>query len=141
ICPRLGIILIRRVVNNFVPDEFCPGPVPDAVIQALNDESIEDDEGSITSFPCSAGSTSYTPPPSSSIAAMLQDVGTQSSLRCISLAPIKLYNTDDELDNRLDSPLSALGLGIDDSSVAAIKGSRKVLRYQLLRQIWENSVS
>ncbi|KAL1342011.1 hypothetical protein HN51_028592 [Arachis hypogaea] len=140
VCPRFGIALIRRVVNNFVPDEFCPGPVPDAVIQALNDENIEDDEGSITSFPCNAGSTSYTPLPSSSVAAMLQDVGRQSSLRCVSFAPIKLYNSDDELE-KLDSPLSALGLGIDDSSVAAIKGGRKVLRYQLLRQVWKNSQS
>nr|XP_025680187.1 uncharacterized protein LOC112780058 isoform X2 [Arachis hypogaea] len=140
VCPRFGIALIRRVVNNFVPDEFCPGPVPDAVIQALNDENIEDDEGSITSFPCNAGSTSYTPPPSSSVAAMLQDVGRQSSLRCVSFAPIKLYNSDDELE-KLDSPLSALGLGIDDSSVAAIKGGRKVLRYRLLRQVWKNSQS
>lgn len=30
--------LIRRVLNNFVPDEFCPGPVPEAVFETLNTE-------------------------------------------------------------------------------------------------------
>lgn len=38
VCPRFGISLIKRVVNNFVPDEFSPGPIPDAVFDALNSE-------------------------------------------------------------------------------------------------------
>ncbi|GAU10416.1 hypothetical protein TSUD_420590 [Trifolium subterraneum] len=85
------------VVNNFVPDEFSPGPVPNAVYEALNNEDIEDDEGCITSFPCTAGSTFYAPPPASSVVSMLKEVGTPL-LRSGSFVLKKLYTSDDELD-------------------------------------------
>ncbi|XP_061370788.1 uncharacterized protein LOC133313429 isoform X2 [Gastrolobium bilobum] len=139
VCPRFGISLIRHVFNNFVPDEFSPGPIPDAVLEALNNE---DDEGSITSFPCTACSTFYGPPPASSIVGMLQEVGTQNLLRSGSFVLKKLYTSDDELDE-LDSPLSTLGM--DDSSLASkknfavVKGGRKVVRYELLREVWKSS--
>ncbi|KAJ1398936.1 NT-type C2 domain [Sesbania bispinosa] len=142
VCPRFGILLIKRVVNNFVPDEFSPGPVPDAVLEALYNEDIQDDEGSITSFPCTAGSTSYAPPPASSVVGMLQEVGTQYLLRSGSFVLKKLYTSDDELDE-LDSPLAALGM--DDSSLAStkklvvVKKGRKVVRYELLREVWKGS--
>ncbi|CAJ1976443.1 unnamed protein product [Sphenostylis stenocarpa] len=142
VCPRFGISLIKRVVNNFVPDEFSPGPVPDAVFDALNNEDIEDDQGAITSLPCSAGSTFYAPPPASSILGMLQEVGTKTSLRSGSFGLKKLYTSDDELDE-LDAPLSALGM--DESSFsskekfAPVKGGRKVVRYELLREAWKSS--
>ena len=38
VCPKFGISLIKRVVYNFVPDEFSPGPIPDAVYDALDNE-------------------------------------------------------------------------------------------------------
>ncbi|KAG4397640.1 hypothetical protein AAZX31_10G171600 [Glycine max] len=138
VCPKFGISLMKRVVYNFVPDEFSPGPIPDAVFEAL-DEDIEDDEGAITSFPCSAGSTFYEPPPASSVVGMLQEVGTKTSLRSGSFVLKKLYTSDDELDE-LDSPLSALGM--DDSSLLSkelVKGGRKVVRYELLREAWKTS--
>ncbi|KAK7278421.1 hypothetical protein RJT34_23449 [Clitoria ternatea] len=141
VCPRFGKSVIKQVVDNFVPDEFCPGPVPDAVLEALNTEDAEGDEGTITSFPCSV-STVYTPPPASSVVSMLQEVGNQAVLRRGSFMLKKLYTSDDELDE-LDSPLSALGM--DDSSLlskeklTAAKGGRKVVRYELLRQTWKSS--
>ncbi|XP_004495366.1 uncharacterized protein [Cicer arietinum] len=137
VCPRFGISLIKQVVYNFVPDEFSPGPVPDAVLEALNNEDIQDDEGSITSFPCSAGSTSYAPPPASSVVGMLQEVGTPS-LRSGSFVLKKLYTSDDELDE-LDSPLSALGMDDPKKKFAVVKGGRKVVRYELLREVWKSS--
>ncbi|KAK7344041.1 hypothetical protein VNO77_13260 [Canavalia gladiata] len=142
VCPRFGISLIKQVVNNFVPDEFSPGPIPDTVLEALNKEDIEDDiEGSITSFPCSAGSTFYGPPPASSVVGMLKEVGTQPLLKRGSFLLKKLYTSDDELDE-LDSPFSAIGM--DDSSLSStekflVKGDRKVIRYELLREAWKNS--
>ena len=75
---------------------------------------------------------------------MLHDVGTQSSLRSGSFVLRKLYTSDDELDE-LDSPLSALGM--DDTSLAskkkfaAVKGGRKVVRYELLREVWRTTES
>lgn len=73
---------------------------------------------------------------------MLQEVGTKTSLRSGSFVLKKLYTSDDELDE-LDSPLSALGM--DDSSLsskeklALVKGGRKVVRYELLREAWKTS--
>ena len=37
-CPTFGAPLIKRVLDNFVPDEFCPDPIPDAVHEALDSE-------------------------------------------------------------------------------------------------------
>lgn len=70
---------------------------------------------------------------------MLQEVGTKTSLRSGSFVLKKLYTSDDELDE-LDSPLSALGM--DDSSLLSkelVKGGRKVVRYELLREAWKTS--
>jgi len=92
-------------------------------------------------LPCSAGPTFYAPLPASSIVGMLQELRTKSSLRSGSFALKKLYTSDDELDE-LDSPLSALGM--DESSVSSkeksvVKGGRKVVRYDLLRESWKSS--
>lgn len=38
VCPTFGSALIRRVLNTFVPDEFCPDPIPKVVLEALNSE-------------------------------------------------------------------------------------------------------
>lgn len=35
VCPTFGASLIKRVLDNFSPDEFCPDPVPKAVLAAL----------------------------------------------------------------------------------------------------------
>ncbi|CAK8572106.1 unnamed protein product [Lathyrus sativus] len=137
VCPRLGISLVKQVINNFVPDEFTPGPVPNAVIEALNNEDIADDEGSITSFPCSAGSTFYAPPPTSSVVSMLKEVGTPR-LKSASFMLKKLYTSDDELDE-LDSPLSALGMDDSKKMSAVVKEGRKVVRYELLKEVWKSS--
>ncbi|CAI8603120.1 unnamed protein product [Vicia faba] len=137
VCPRLGISLIKQVVNNFVPDEFTPGPVPNAVIEALNNEDLSDEEGTITSFPCMAGSTFYAPPPASSVVSILREVGTPS-LRKGSFVLKKLYTSDDELDE-LDSPLSALGMDDSKKMFAVVKEGRKVVRYELLKEVWKSS--
>ena len=69
---------------------------------------------------------------------MLQEVGTKTSLRSGSFALKKLYTSDDELDE-LDSPLSALGMDESKEKSALVKGGRKVVRYELLRESWKSS--
>ncbi|KAL8111651.1 hypothetical protein AgCh_019394 [Apium graveolens] len=39
VCPTFSAPLIRRVFINFVPDEFCPEPVPSSVLESLDSES------------------------------------------------------------------------------------------------------
>lgn len=38
VCPTFGAPLIKRVLHNFVTDEFCPDPIPDIVLEALESE-------------------------------------------------------------------------------------------------------
>ncbi|XP_041011913.1 uncharacterized protein LOC121255593 isoform X2 [Juglans microcarpa x Juglans regia] len=41
VCPKFGGSLIKRVLINFVPDEFCPDPIPEAVLKALDSELLQ----------------------------------------------------------------------------------------------------
>ncbi|XP_054795432.1 uncharacterized protein LOC129300854, partial [Prosopis cineraria] len=141
VCPTFGVPLIKRVLNNFVPDEFCPGPVPDTVLETLNTEDIQDDEGSIASIPHIAAPTSYAPPAAISVTAIIQELGSQSLRRSGSSVVKKSYTSDDELDD-LDSPLSAIG--IDEPSLlsnkfTAVTEGRNFVRYELLREVWRDS--
>ncbi|CAI9093240.1 OLC1v1028697C8 [Oldenlandia corymbosa var. corymbosa] len=38
VCPLLGPMLIKKVLVNYVPDEFCPKPIPRSVVDALDYE-------------------------------------------------------------------------------------------------------
>ncbi|KAG8365923.1 hypothetical protein BUALT_Bualt17G0022500 [Buddleja alternifolia] len=145
VCPTFGPTIIKRVANNFVPDEFCPYHIPRNIIDALNSEEISEAPGVLlTSFPCTVSPTKYTPPP----AALLRSVGDVRSegLKSSRLSTLKKsYTSDDELDE-LDSTLTSI---IPDSyqnysALAKLslmpkkKGGRNVVRYELLRGIWRD---
>lgn len=34
----LNATLVKKILHNFVPDEFCPDPVPSDVFEALDSE-------------------------------------------------------------------------------------------------------
>ncbi|GFP88370.1 hypothetical protein PHJA_000980700 [Phtheirospermum japonicum] len=142
VCPMLGPTIIKRVLNNHIPDEFCPDPIPQNIIDALDTEEVSDDDSgnSVASFPCAASPTIYSPP-SAALLTCVGDVGNQvlQSSRLSSLK--KSYTSDDELDE-LDSPFTSI---IPDSSALAKlrsipkeSGGRNVIRYELLREIWKD---
>lgn len=138
VCPTLGPTLIRRVLSGFVPDEFCPIPVPSEVLRALDSEDAEDTpEESVSTVPFTASPTTYLPPSVRSIKTFLGETGNQSLQRSGSSVLKKSYTSDDELDE-LDSPLSSIVVDRFRGSpnLAKGKGDRKVVRYQLLRQVW-----
>ncbi|XP_073314974.1 uncharacterized protein [Primulina huaijiensis] len=145
VCPTFGPTLIKRVLNNFIPDEFCPEPMPRDIVAALDSEDISDSHNDmVTFFPCIATPTKYSPP----AAALLTYVGEVGSqvLQSSRLSTLKKsFASDDELDE-LDSPLTSI---IPDSFLASSalaklslmpkeKGGRNVVRYQLLREIWKD---
>lgn len=33
-----GASIIKKILDNFVPDEFCPDPIPTAVFEALDSQ-------------------------------------------------------------------------------------------------------
>ncbi|KZV39978.1 hypothetical protein F511_15640 [Dorcoceras hygrometricum] len=150
VCPTFGPALIKRVLNNFVPDEFCPEPMPRSIIAALDSEffSVQDisdcHDDMVTFFPCIATPTKYSPP----AAALLTCVGEVGSqvLQSSRLSTLKKsYASDDELDE-LDSPLTSIipDSFLTSSALAKLslmpkeKGGRSVVRYQLLREIWKD---
>ncbi|CAN4124171.1 unnamed protein product [Withania somnifera] len=144
VCPILGPALIRRVLNGFVPDEFCPIPVSPEVLRALDSEDAEDtSEESVSIVPFTTSPTAYSPPSVRSMKTFLGETGNQSLQRSGSSVLKKSYTSDDELDE-LDSPLSSIVadrfLGSPNLAkinlIAKGKGDWKVVRYQLLRQVW-----
>ncbi|EPS72150.1 hypothetical protein M569_02605, partial [Genlisea aurea] len=145
VCPLLGPAIIRRVLNNFIPDEFCPETIPRYVVEALDSEETTDSPAdAVLNFPCSATPTRYSPPP----AALLTCVGEVGSqvLKSSRLSSIKKsYNSDEELEE-LDSPLiSIIPDSYQSSSVLAKlnlmpqeKHGRNIVRYKLLKEIWKD---
>eukprot|EP00258_Populus_trichocarpa_P046759 XP_024462778.1 uncharacterized protein LOC7494780 isoform X2 [Populus trichocarpa] len=145
VCPTFGVPIINRVLDNFVPDEFNPDPVPETILEALDSEDLADSgEESITNFPCIAAPTIYSPPPAASLTNIIGEVGGQTLQRSRSAMLRKSYASDDELDE-LDSPMTSI---IDNSKVSPTstawnwmqkgKAGRKVVRYQLLREVWKD---
>ncbi|GFP94060.1 hypothetical protein PHJA_001550400 [Phtheirospermum japonicum] len=145
VCPTFGPPIIRRVLSYFVPDEFCPDPIPNVVLEALNSEdSFGSEDNSIMNFPCAAAPTVYQPPTADSVASILGEFDSHSQLtRSRSSVLKKSQTSDDELDE-LDSPLKSIILDgvqappspVKPSWMSKENGSRNALRYQLLRDVW-----
>ncbi|XP_047324161.1 uncharacterized protein LOC124927741 isoform X2 [Impatiens glandulifera] len=145
VCPLLGPKIIKRVLQNFVPDEFSPRPIPRAVFNSLEEEEEEEMMMMmmIRNFPCIAnnGAAIY-------LAPLATEMGSaQSSLqRTTSSILKKSYTSDDELDE-LDSPFTSINLDKARRSnyPGSLKpnwiptGARTSVRYQLLRQVWEQA--
>ncbi|KAK9052700.1 hypothetical protein SSX86_029330 [Deinandra increscens subsp. villosa] len=149
VCPTFSTSLIRRVVCSFVPDEFSPNPISQSLIEALDDAEMQDDEteaseGSFINFPCIAPSSTYKPPPTHSLSAIIGISGSQSLTRSSSSVLKKSYTSDDELDE-LDSPLASIlsdnsRVSSSSNGIQSVpKGGRSILRYQLLREVWKDS--
>ncbi|KAK3040822.1 hypothetical protein RJ639_029166 [Escallonia herrerae] len=146
VCPTLGAPLIKRVVNNFVPDEFCPHPIPDDVLEALDSEDALEAAGEfITSFPFIATPTTYSPPLAASLAGIIGELGSQALQRSGSSVLRKAYTSDDELDE-LDSPLTSIiteNFRVSPNLrrpkwTPKQKGRLNVVRYRLLREVWRD---
>ncbi|CAL9219283.1 unnamed protein product [Arabidopsis halleri] len=139
VCPMFGSPLIKRVLNNFVPDEFCPDPVPDAVLKSLESEE-EAEKSMITSYPCTAPPPVYSPPSRTSISTIIGDFGQPQApqlSRIRSSITRKAYTSDDELDE-LSSPLAVVVLQQEGSKKINNGGADEIVRYQLLRECWMN---
>ncbi|KAM7259293.1 hypothetical protein ACFE04_015034 [Oxalis oulophora] len=145
VCPTFGASVVKRVFENFVPDEFNPEPIPEKVFEALDSEDLDEaeTEESITSIPWAAAPTVYSSPPVASLISIIGEGANQPLQKCSS-ALTKSYTSDDELDE-LDSPINLI---LADSSRVSPNsaaynwkpkgtGTSKVVRYQLLREIWK----
>lgn len=153
VCPLISLSLVKRILCNFTPDEFCPDAVPGAVLEALNAESIIERRlsgDSARSFPYTAAPVEYNPPSSTDVAEKVAEAGGKSHLlRNVSSVQRKGYTSDDELEE-LDSPLSSIidKLPPSPSIIATENGNGKHknhtyctgsnARYELLREVWSS---
>ncbi|KAL1549993.1 hypothetical protein AAHA92_18010 [Salvia divinorum] len=149
VCPEISLPLVKRVLCNFSPDEFCPDPVPGAVLEALNAESIIERRisgESAASFPYTAAPTVYTPPSSSDVAEKVAEAGASSKFyRSASSVQRKGYTSDEELDE-MESCLSSV-VDTLPPSPTAVRGNGKGgggddganARYDLLREVWQST--
>ncbi|XP_059668481.1 uncharacterized protein LOC132313633 isoform X2 [Cornus florida] len=149
VCPSISLPLIKRILCNFTPDEFCPDPVPGAVLEAVNAECIIERRlsgVSSSSFPYNAAPVVYTPPSPSDVAEKVADAGGKSHLaRNASVIQRKGYTSDEELEE-LDSPLTSIIDKLPSSPTLAANGNGKHrdqtsyiganARYELLREVW-----
>ncbi|PIN04022.1 hypothetical protein CDL12_23447 [Handroanthus impetiginosus] len=151
VCPSISLQLVKRVLCNFSPDEFCPDPVPGGVLEALNAECIIERRlsgDSPTSFPYTAAPIVYAPPSSSDVAEKVAEAGVNPQLsRSASAVQRKGYTSDEELDE-LKSCLISVIDKLPSSPTAVVRdngtGSRQEVgyggansRYDLLREVWE----
>ncbi|KAH0760311.1 hypothetical protein KY290_016384 [Solanum tuberosum] len=147
VCPTFGPIIIRRVLNVFVPDEFCPDPIHEVVLEALNSEDPFDaEEDSVMSYPCTAAPIAYKPPSAASVDGLLGEVSRHTQLRRSRSSVLKKsYTSDDELDqldlNFIISEGIATSPLVKSSRIAegSGNGNGNAVRYQLLREVWINS--
>ncbi|KAK4760275.1 hypothetical protein SAY87_005168 [Trapa incisa] len=146
VCPTFGASLIKRVLNNFVPDEFCPDPIPKVVFEALDyEDPVEAETDSVTAYPYIATPPSYMSPSPASIEEFIGDTGSSAHLRRSGSSVLrKSYTSDDELDE-LNSPMASILPDGSRSSPVNLKSSwsngnhQNVLRFDLLREVWSNS--
>ncbi|KAL8191705.1 hypothetical protein R6Q57_028436 [Mikania cordata] len=71
VCPSISLELLKRILVSFTPDEFCPDPVPNTVIEAVKAECILEGRSSKDSsnrFPYPAATIIYIPPSSIEVA-------------------------------------------------------------------------
>ncbi|XP_058736698.1 uncharacterized protein LOC131609075 [Vicia villosa] len=150
VCPMFGVSIIKKILDNFVPDEFCPDPIPTDVFVALDSQDDLDEENeSVNNFPCIAAPIVYSPPQAITIANIVGEIGHESQIsqlrRSKSSVVRKSHTSDDELDE-LKSPLSSI-LFSNSSSPVSTKPNLKwkeshnesSIRYELLRNVWMNS--
>ncbi|KAL6135894.1 hypothetical protein ACLB2K_068119 [Fragaria x ananassa] len=148
VCPTFAAPLIKRILDNFVPDEFCTDPIPEIVLENLQSEDTHKiGEEALRNIPCTGLGTVYLPPSTALVANIIGDGGGQSQLRRSGSSVVrKSYTSDDELDE-LNSPLASMFIGSSGSSPVASKLNwvpkgninQNAVRYELLRDVWMNS--
>ncbi|KAL5224479.1 hypothetical protein ABZP36_011118 [Zizania latifolia] len=133
LCPTFSSSIIKRILDGFLPDDFCPDPVQHSLLEALElEDHLEGNTKGIQAVPCSASPILYPYPASGAILSMIGDPRKSGS------AILRKSNTsDDELDE-LSSPLTFISK-VSSSPLAKVKqiGNPNTSRYRLLHDVWK----
>ncbi|XP_062202526.1 uncharacterized protein LOC133904900 isoform X1 [Phragmites australis] len=133
LCPTFSSSIIKNILDLFVPDEFCPDPIQDSLLQALElEDHLQGNNKGIRSIPCSASRILYNSPASGAILSVIGDPRKSGS------AILRKSNTsDDELDE-LSSPLTFIS-NTSSNPLAKLKriNNSNIARYRLLHEVWK----
>ncbi|XP_058071711.1 uncharacterized protein LOC131220849 isoform X2 [Magnolia sinica] len=147
VCPTISLPLMKRILCNFTPDEFCPDAVPGTVLEALHSESEleqpQSDGDTNSGFPCRAAPIVYCPPSPSDVAEKVADAGGHTQLgRNASIIQRRGYTSDDDLDE-LECPLTCIidkmppsPSTVNGRQMETTASSGTNVRYELLREVW-----
>ncbi|KAG7554398.1 Dilute domain [Arabidopsis suecica] len=131
VCPSIGLSLIKRILCNFTPDEFCPYPVPGTVLEELNAQSILESRSSsgdaTRCFPRQVNPVSYYPPSCSHLTDIVAEFTVKLKL---SMTQKKGYSRNEEVDTSRSPPYYNILKGAEEKD--AINFSQTNERYRLL---------
>ncbi|XP_074577804.1 uncharacterized protein LOC141834328 [Curcuma longa] len=135
-CTIFSPNVINHILDRFLPDEFCPDPVPNAVLQALESEEYADSSQEEMNILCNASPVIYSPPSIISIKSFIGEIQATSLTRTGSSVVRKCHISDDELEE-FDSPLSSImDKSFSPRSENKANDNFSSIRYQLLREVW-----
>ncbi|KAM0005185.1 putative nucleoporin [Helianthus debilis subsp. tardiflorus] len=115
LCPSISLPLLKQILCGFTPDEFCPDPVPQTVIEAVNAECITEgisSDDNANGFAHRAATIIYKPPLSIDFAKRVYE----------------------EVKDQDSSPMFIIGNL--NGSIASYVGANA--RYKLLHEVWSS---
>ncbi|KAJ0266232.1 Nucleolar-like protein [Hirschfeldia incana] len=109
VCPSIGLCLIKRILCNFTPDEFCPYPVPGTVLEELNAQSITESRSSsgdaTRNFPRQVDPVQYCLPSSSQLTDMVAEFSDNLKVSMTQNIVYNNSNNNEEVETSRSPPL------------------------------------
>ncbi|XP_006287137.2 uncharacterized protein LOC17884315 [Capsella rubella] len=131
VCPSIGLSLIKRILCNFTPDEFCPYPVPGAVLEEINTQCILESRNSsgdaTRSFPRQVHPVSYCLPSCSHLTDIVAEFDDKHKLF---MALNKENNSNGEVETSRSPPHCNIIKGAEEKD--SLSFCQKNERYRLL---------
>ncbi|CAH8312426.1 unnamed protein product [Eruca vesicaria subsp. sativa] len=135
VCPSIGLSLIKRILCNFTPDEFCPYPVPGAVLEELNAQSINESRASsgdaTRNFPRQVKSVQYCLPSSAQLTDMVAEFS--DNLKVSMIQNIVYNNNNEEAETSRSPPYYKIIKGVEEKDNLSFSPTNE--RYRLLGEI------
>lgn len=134
VCPSIGLSLIKRILCNFTPDEFCPYPVPGSVLEELNMQSITESRTSsggeaTRNFPRQVDPVQYCLPSSAQLTDMVAEFSDNLK---VSMIQNIAYNNE-EVEISRSPPYYKIIKGVEEKDNLSFSPTNE--RYRLLGEI------
>ncbi|KAL1196875.1 hypothetical protein V5N11_024681 [Cardamine amara subsp. amara] len=131
VCPSIGLSLIKRILCNFTPDEFCPYAVPGAVLEEVNAQSILESRSSsgdgTRNFPRQFNPVSYCLPSGSHLTDIVAEFSDKLKL---SMKQKKGYGSNKEVETSTSPPYYNIIKGVEEKGNLSFSQTSE--RYRLL---------